>query len=139
MTFIFSSFICADKMAPKKLKGVCANYIVKVKKPIELKCCRQTKTTSIAKPTVGDGVAIAHRVTADVVSEPRETRKELKERRAVNCVQKENEFLREREALLNTKVAELLDLGTRLTSEIRAEDGIYIGRGTLPDTSRFTA
>ena len=100
-------------MAPKKLKGVCANYNVKVKKPIELKCCRKTKTVAIAKPT------------ADVVSEPRETREELKERRAKDCIREENEFLREREALLNKKVAELLDIVARLTSEIRAEDGIY--------------
>ncbi len=34
-------------------------------------------------------------------------------------------FLREREALLNKKVAELLDMVARLTSKIRAEDSIY--------------
>ena len=86
MTFVCLAFFCADNMAPKKLKGVCSNYNVKVKKPIELNSCRKTKTIAIAKPTVVDGVAIAHHVTADVVSEPRETREELKERRAVDCI-----------------------------------------------------
>ena len=93
MTLVFSTFTCADKKAPTFF---CANYNVKVKKPIELICCCKTKTTAIVKPTMVDGVAIAHQVTADVVSEPRETREELKERRALDCIRKENKFLREK-------------------------------------------
>ncbi len=49
----------------------------------------------------------------------------MEERRAVDCIRKENVLLREREASLNTKVAELTDLVARLTSKIRAEDSIY--------------
>ncbi len=71
--FVFSEVICADKMAPKSLKMHLLLTMVN-KKPIELNCNRKTRTVAVAKPTVCDGVvAIAHQVTADAVSETRET------------------------------------------------------------------
>jgi hypothetical protein len=63
-----------------------------------------------------DPIAIAHQVTADVVNEPRETRVEIKKKREVDSIRKENAFLRERGPFLKNKVAALLDMVARLTS-----------------------
>ena len=84
--FVFSTVIRVDKMAPKKqLKGIAAIRHVTT-------CCRKTKTVAIAKPTVGHGVAIEHQDTADVESEPRQTREELKDRRAVIAFERRMHF-----------------------------------------------
>jgi len=111
--------IVADAMV-KKMKGIAAiNKKLRVAVLLQIPAI---KKISVAAAKTGVVASCAH--PEDELRQ--ETRAGgRKERRAADAFQKENLYLREVEVALKKKVATLVDVVAKLTSQIRAEDDVF--------------